>query len=120
MSNIPLNLVKFAWFCASCIVGATLLVQLPVGAASSALVFVVMWAMLTPLLQVAESPYRFTHLGRGLLAGIAVWILGSLQNRTLGTDKSTLVMFFTIGVLAFSLGGWFVESRRERRLKNPA
>ena len=120
MSNLPLKLVKTAWFIACCIIGAIVLVQLPTGPASSALVFVVMWAMLSPLLRVAEGEYRFTHLGRGLLGGVAIWILGSLQNRTIGYDKSSLMMFFTIGVLAFAAAGSFVESRRARQREKQA
>jgi hypothetical protein len=109
------KLIRAAWFVAICIVLAVMLVQLPSSPGNQGLMFVVMWAMLTPLLRVAEGEHKWTHLGRGLLGGIGVWILSAVKDRTLGQQPHTMMALFSVGVLLFALIGWYVESRQEHR-----
>jgi hypothetical protein len=113
MRNAP-DVVRIAWFSATCIVGALLLAQLPTGPASDTLVSVAMWLMLSPLMKVTEGEDKFLHLGRYLVAGIAVWILSNIKYRSFGSEANGRVMFFTVGVLLFAFVGWLLESRRDR------
>jgi hypothetical protein len=73
-----------------------------------------MWAMLAALMKVTKGEDQFVHLGRYLVAGIAVWILSTLKYRSFGSEANNPGMFFTVAVLLFAFVGWLLESRRER------
>jgi hypothetical protein len=108
-----MNALRAAWFAACCIVGAAMLVQLPATPGNQGLVFVVTWAMLTPLMRVPEGAQKWKHLARGLVGGMAVWVLSALKDGTLAREPRPLMALFSVGVVVFAAAAWFTQSRRD-------
>jgi hypothetical protein len=112
MTNKKLTLlVKAAWFVVVVVVLAEILFQLPNTPGNQGLAFVMLWAMLIPILRIAEGEHKWTHLGRGLLGGVAVWILSALKNHAFAQQPHPAFAVFTVGVLLFCLIAWFADSR---------
>lgn len=107
-------LLRAGWFVAVIAILAEMIFQMPSTAANDGLVFVVMWAMITPLLKVPEGEARWAHLGRGLLGGLAVWLFSAIKSRTLGQQPHVAMELFSVGVLLFALVGWIVQLRQQR------
>ena len=107
-------LLRVAWFVVIVVVLAEMIFQMPRTAATDGLVFVVLWAMITPLLKAAEGEARWAHLGWGLLGGLGAWVLSAIKSRTLGEQPHVAMQLVTVGVLLFALVGWFVQWRQKR------
>ena len=115
MDNALRIAVRASWFVAVVLVLAELIYQLPTSASNEALVFVVLWVLMIPLLRLPDGERKWELLGRGLLGAMVVWILSAIRSQTLGRQPHTTMAFFTAGVIAISVVGSFLQARDDRR-----
>jgi hypothetical protein len=111
------TIVRVGWFVAVILIVAELLYQLKTSPRNDGLVFVVLWALITPLLKLPNDERRWEVLSRGLLGGVVVWILSSIRSHTIGQQPHTAMALFTAGVLTVAIMGSFLQWREDRRAR---